>query len=127
MSLELCSFITGEVKETNENAGVSVSQVHTLKRSFVSVAVIKHPDKKQLREKGFVSAHSSWIESIMVRKSRQEPGAASQVKPPVKRASKVEFDFKMFSFIIKNNKSVILCLFLPCIKKYPTLERWLIS
>lgn len=50
----------------------------------------------------------------MARKSRQEPGAANPVKLTVKRASKVEFDLKMFSFIIKNkqkhNTGLIFCL-----------------
>lgn len=55
--LKLCSFITqGRERRTNENSGVSVSQAHTLTHAFVAVAVIKHLDKKQLWEKGFVSA-----------------------------------------------------------------------
>lgn len=67
--------------------------------------------------------NSSWIESIMARKSRQEPGAANPVKLTVKRASKAEFDLKMFSFIIKNkqkhNTRLVFCLALKKKKSNP--------
>lgn len=33
--------------------------------------MIKYPDTKQLREKGFISAHNSRLENIIVRKSKQ--------------------------------------------------------
>lgn len=50
-----------EVRELMKMQIFSVSQLQILKCSFTSVAVIKYPDKKQLRENGVALAHSSWI------------------------------------------------------------------
>ena len=39
--------------------------------SFISVAVIKHPDEKLLREERVCSVHDSKLQSITVRKPRE--------------------------------------------------------
>lgn len=44
---------------------------------LISVAVIKHPGKSNLRMKGFILAHYVWLQSIIVGNSRQELETAS--------------------------------------------------
>lgn len=57
--------------------------------SFLSAAAIKHPNTKQHREKGFISAHNSCLESIIVRKSKRpgwlELGAISYIQSTAER------------------------------------------
>lgn len=51
-----------------------------------STAVIRHPDKRSLRKKGFALAHSSRLESISTGRSRQqELGAAGHITSASRR------------------------------------------
>lgn len=67
---------------------LSTSSGLTLSSRLFPVAMIRHPDKKQLGEETFTSAHKSKLQSIFVGKSGGEPQTAGHVLSSVKNREK---------------------------------------
>ena len=67
---------------------------------LVFVAPVKHPNKRNIREKGHILTHSSRIQSILAGKSTwQEPEEVVHIMPMTQRQRKITPVFSMLLYL----------------------------